>query len=113
MLLGACAAGGGERARPAALTAAEAAAEPCRGYVAAWVGHFRGNVARLDRGGNPGAESLRVAREQLARDGVDEASCEQPYCIIRPLGDGRLDSWCGYRRPDPTGRELYLWVPYQ
>lgn len=113
MLLGACAAGGGERVRPAALRVAEATAEPCREYVAAWVGRFRGNVAHLDRGGDSKAGPLSAARERLVRGGIDEASCERPYCIIRPLGDGRLDSWCGYRRPDPTGRELYLWVPYR
>lgn len=78
-----------------------------------WVERFRGNVAHLDGGTESETEPLRAARERLARDGIDEASCERPYCIIRPLGDGRLDSWCGYRRADPSGKELYLWIPYR
>lgn len=116
LLLGACASGGGERPRAVDATAAAVAtadAGPCRDYVAAWVDRFRGNVAQLDHGAQTQTEPLRLARERLAAVGVDEAACERPYCVIQPRGEGRLDSWCGYRRPDPSGRELYIWIPYR
>lgn len=121
LALTACAAGGGSRAPVAAAAPVVDAASPdagtppsCRDYVAAWVERFRGHVARLDRGAaEAGEERLQRARERLATEHVDEAACARPYCIVRPLGDGRLDSWCGYRVPDPSGAELYRWIPYR
>jgi hypothetical protein len=115
LALTACAAGGGSRAPVAAAASPDADATPsCRDYAAAWVERFRGHVARLDRGAKEaGEERLQRARERLAAERVDEAACARPYCIVRPLGDGRLDSWCGYRVADPTGAELYRWIPYR
>lgn len=116
LALTACAAGGGARAPVADVAMPDAGAPPCREYVAAWVERFRSHVARLDRGDtdtDAGDARLHDARERLAREQVDEAACTRPYCIIRPLGDGRFNSWCGYRVPDPSGAELYRWIPYR
>lgn len=114
LLLAGCATDGGRHAPSPAAAGSVDAATPCGEYVAAWVGRFRGNVAVLDGGvADAREERLQQARARLSRDGVDEASCERPYCIVRPLADGRLDSWCGYRVPDPTGAQLYRWIPYR
>ncbi len=94
-------------------------APACRQYVAAWVGNFRGHVATLNRGQGlsqtPASDSpaLHQARRALAVAGIDEAACHLPYCIIRPLGDGRLDSYCGYRERASQGDALYRWIPYR
>ncbi len=100
-----------------ALTLEMPAQDPlCAAYTAAWVSHFKANVDSLNRTGH-GLESLptdlRQARDELHRAGVDARSCALPYCIVQPLANGRLDSYCGYRVPDPTGRELYRWVTYR
>lgn len=87
--------------------------EGCTAYVAAWVGHFKANVAHLDgQRGEASLAGLQQARQALAERGIDEASCQRPYCIIQPKAGGRLDSYCGYRIADPSGRELYHWVPW-
>jgi hypothetical protein len=62
-------------------------------------------VASLD-------QSLAQARQALLDAGQDENACQKPYCIIQPKAGGRLDSYCGYRVADPTGNELYRWVPW-
>lgn len=91
-----------------------AASAPCTAYVDAWVGHFRANVARLDgQARDVPEQKLREAREQLARAGVPEAQCQRPFCVVQPQAGGRLDSYCGYRVDDPTGAELYRWVPWK
>lgn len=85
----------------------------CEEYVAAWVGHFKANVARLD-----GVErevsrnELDRSRQALALAGVDEQSCKRPLCIIQPQAGGRLDSYCGYRVASDTTEALYRWVPW-
>ncbi len=88
-----------------------AGGEVCQAYARTWVDHFRASVA--DSGVAASEQRLLAARTQLAAQGINEAECELPYCMIVPLSGGRLDSYCGYRRPDPSGRELYQWVPYR
>lgn len=90
-----------------------AASPSCAEFVDAWVGHFRANVARLDGQARTLPEQqLREARDGLARAGVMESDCQRPFCVVRPEAGGRLSSYCGYRVPDPTGAELYHWVPW-
>lgn len=85
----------------------------CEQYVAAWVGHFQANVARLDGAAAElrGTE-LEQARQALGLAGVDERSCSRPFCIIQPQAGGRLTSYCGYRVASGTSDELYRWVPW-
>lgn len=83
----------------------------CQVYARSWVNHFRASVAAS--GVAAAEQQLLAARAQLAVQGIDEADCELPYCMIVPLSGGRLDSYCGYRRPDPSGRELYQWIPFR
>lgn len=114
-------AGGARRTAPAEAGAAPThdEAPACRDYVAAWVANFRQHVATMSRARStsqtPATDSpaLRQAREALHAAGLDDAACRVPYCIIRPLGDGRLDSYCGYREMAPDGVELYRWIPYR
>ena len=88
-------------------------ADGCATYVAAWVGHFKANVAHLDgQRGEASLAELQQARRALAEQGIAEASCRRPYCIVQPKAGGRLDSYCGYRVADPSGHELYRWVPW-
>ena len=83
----------------------------CQAYLQACVGHFRAHVAST---GLDVAESqLQQTRARLAAEGVAEDDCERPYCMVVPLAGGRLDSYCGYRRPDPSGREEYRWVSFR
>lgn len=99
---------------PAALPAAAAAGDPCRTYVDAWVRHFRSHVAFLDGTALRAAgDELDAARATLQAAGRDEADCERPYCVVQPRGEGRLDSYCGYRRATPGGEALYRWEPYR
>lgn len=107
-LLAACAAVPASRH---AVTAQPQTGGRCQAYVQAWVTHFRARVSGTDVAI---AESgLRQARAQLAAGEMAEDACERPYCMVVPLAGGRLDSYCGYRRPDPSGRELYRWVAYR
>jgi len=107
-LLAACAAVPAARH---AVTAQPQTGGMCQAYVQAWVIHFRARVSGTDVAV---AESgLRQARAQLAAGEMAEDVCERPYCMVVPLTGGRLDSYCGYRRPDPSGRELYRWVAYR
>ncbi len=87
------------------------AGDACQVYARAWVNHFRASVA--SSGVAASEQQLLEARAQLAAQSINEADCELPYCMIVPLAGGRLDSYCGYRRPDPSGRELYHWVPFR
>ncbi|MBD9482037.1 hypothetical protein IB229_03570 [Pseudomonas sp. PDM14] len=98
---------------PVPVVARPAASPPCTAFVDAWVGHFRANVARLDGQARAVPEQkLLEARQGLARAGVAEGDCEKPFCVVQPEAGGRLDSYCGYRVDDPTGAELYRWVPW-
>lgn len=99
-------------APPLPATVASAPA-PCRAFVSAWVEHFRSNVARLDgQARSLSDQALADARQGLHSAGISEDACEKPFCVIQPQAGGRLDSYCGYRLPDPSGAELYRWVPW-
>lgn len=87
------------------------AGDVCQAYAQAWVTHFRAHVAKADVATTE--QQLLKVRAQLATAGTAEAGCELPFCMVRPLAGGRLDSYCGYRRPDPSGRELYQWVSFR
>jgi hypothetical protein len=94
-------------------TASSSEGGRCAAFSDAWVSHFQANVAKLD--GQRVAsldQSLAQARQALLDAGQDENACQKPYCIIQPKAGGRLDSYCGYRVADPTGNELYRWVPW-
>jgi hypothetical protein len=94
-------------------TASSSEGGRCAAFADAWVSHFQANVAKLD--GQRVAsldQSLAQARQALLDAGQDENACQKPYCIIQPKAGGRLDSYCGYRVADPTGNELYRWVPW-
>lgn len=98
---------------PVPVAVRPAASAPCTVFVDAWVGHFRANVARLDGQARTVPEQkLLEARQGLAHANVAEADCEKPFCVVQPEAGGRLDSYCGYRVDDPTGAELYRWVPW-
>lgn len=85
----------------------------CEQYVTAWVGHFRANVARLDGAEQRlGVAALERSRQALQVAGIDERSCERPFCIIQPQSGGRLNSYCGYRIASDAPGELYRWVPW-
>lgn len=87
--------------------------ERCDVFVEAWVGHFQANVSKLDGQHTASlSRELQQARGALSAAGQDEATCPLPYCIIQPKEGGRLDSYCGYRVADPSGNELYRWVPW-
>lgn len=85
----------------------------CEQYVAAWVGYFKANVAKLDGAGRAAsnAELIR-SREALVQAGTDEQSCVRPLCIIQPQAGGRLHSYCGYRVASGAAEQLYRWVPW-
>ncbi len=99
---------------PAPVAERPPALGPCVAFVDAWVGHFRANVERLDGQARDVPEQrLLEARETLARAGVAETQCQRPFCVVKPEAGGRLGSYCGYRVDDPTGAELYRWVPWK
>lgn len=84
----------------------------CQQYSQAWVAHFRANVAVQDgRRGKAAEQELALARELLRARETDEA-CYKPYCLIQPKAEGRLDTYCGYKIPEPSGEELYRWIPW-
>lgn len=85
----------------------------CEVFVEAWVGHFQANVSRLEGQQTTSLDQdLRKARQALIEAGQDEAACRRPFCIVQPKAGGHLDSYCGYRITDPSGNELYRWVPW-
>lgn len=115
-LLGGCGASAQRSTLVPATAAASSAAgpAPCDQFVDAWVEHFRANVAKLDGQAQAvSQQGLLQARQALNQAAVTEARCELPFCVVQPLAGGRLDSYCGYRRDDPSGAELYLWQPWQ
>lgn len=90
-----------------------ASGELCEVFVDAWVRHYKANVAKLDGQKTDSLDQqLRQARQALSDAGQAETACHLPYCIIQPKAGGRLDSYCGYRVADPSGQELYRWVPW-
>lgn len=98
--------------------AARLAAEPavCEDYRDQYVRAFRRHVAAIsqhdDAGREQARDTLRRLRLGLADEGVDVDSCSRPRCIIEPLQGGKLDSWCGFRLPNPDGPNLYRWVAW-
>ena len=85
----------------------------CEAFVEAWVGHFKANVAKLDGQRSASLDQALVQTRQALRDaGQDENACQRPYCVVQPQAGGRLDSYCGYRLDDPSGKELYRWMPW-
>jgi len=90
--------------------------QACQQYREAYVDGFRANVAALaaddDAEQSVAARRLMTARAQLEQSGYSEEQCARPYCIIEPLQNGQLDSWCGYRLDADTGDELYQWLDW-
>lgn len=85
----------------------------CERYVAAWVGYFKANVARLDgAGAQVRVTELEQARHALGLAGIPERSCERPFCMIQPKAGGRLSSYCGYHVASDVPGDLYHWVPW-
>jgi hypothetical protein len=76
------------------------------------VTHFRASVAVQDSRRTESADTALIrAREQLRQVETDE-DCYKPYCLIQPKAEGRLDTYCGYKILDPSGEELYRWIPW-
>ncbi|HEA53983.1 MAG TPA: isopropylmalate isomerase [Marinobacter antarcticus] len=91
--------------------------EACQAYRQAYVRGFRDNVKAL-AAENVGAQNraqqqLSNSRQTLADSGLEEADCARPYCIIEPLQNGRLDTWCGYRLDADEGKDLYQWLDWE
>ncbi|WP_312597066.1 hypothetical protein [Stutzerimonas nitrititolerans] len=108
-LLAGCAGDGYRGGDPSPILTQSAA---CQAYSQAWVDHFRASVASLDgRRGEAAHADLVLARAQLQQMQMDDG-CYKPYCLIQPRAEGRLDAYCGYKVPDPTGAELYRWIPW-
>ncbi|WP_288365896.1 hypothetical protein [uncultured Marinobacter sp.] len=78
---------------------------------------FQQNVSALAQGDEAGqAEAelvLTGARDRLLAAGLSEPDCARPYCIIEPLQEGKLDTWCGYRLDADRGEELYQWLDWE
>lgn len=89
----------------------------CHTYRQAYVRGFRDNVKALaaenDDAQSRAQQHLSESRQQLASAGLAEADCARPYCIIEPLQNGRLDTWCGYRLDADEGEELYQWLDWE
>ncbi|WP_228704426.1 isopropylmalate isomerase [Marinobacter antarcticus] len=89
----------------------------CQTYRQAYVRGFRENVAAL-AAQNADAQDqaqkrLSDSRLKLVDEGLTEADCLRPYCIIEPLQNGRLDTWCGYRLDADEGEDLYQWLDWE
>lgn len=89
----------------------------CHAYRQAYVRGFRDNVSALaadnDEAQSKAQQQLAKSRQQLADAGLLEADCARPYCIIEPLQNGQLDTWCGYRLDADEGEELYQWLDWE
>lgn len=97
---------------PAATSPIRTQSAACQLHAQAWVTHFRASVAvREDRAAAGALQRQAHARAQLDRQPPD-AACYKPYCLIQPKAEGRLDTYCGYKVPDPSGAELYRWIPW-
>lgn len=91
--------------------------QACQTYREAYVSGFERNVSALAKGDQAGqAEAelfLARARDRLLAAGLSEPDCSRPYCIIEPLQEGKLDTWCGYRLNADRGEELYQWLDWE
>jgi len=89
----------------------------CAVYRANYVAGFEQNVAGLSRSDagmqKEAAELLTQSMTMLSDAGLSPEDCSRPYCIIEPLQEGRLDSWCGYRLNADKGEELYQWLDWK
>lgn len=89
----------------------------CQTYRETYVRGFQQNVSALAQGDEAGqAEAelmLARARDRLLAAGLSEPDCARPYCIIEPLQEGKLDTWCGYRLDADRGEELYQWLDWE
>ncbi|WXL25964.1 hypothetical protein WG219_00275 [Ectopseudomonas mendocina] len=84
----------------------------CQHYAQAWVEHFRASVAvREGFHGDGALQRQAQARARLDQQQHDD-NCYKPYCLIQPKAEGRLDTYCGYKVPDPSGEEMYRWIPW-
>ncbi|WP_018403847.1 hypothetical protein [Marinobacter gelidimuriae] len=96
----------------------ELAAEPdvCQIYREAYVSGFRANVEAIAEddpvAGKMAQAQLEYSRQLLLDQGLSGPDCTRPYCIIEPLQNGKLDSWCGFRLDADQGEELYQWLSY-
>lgn len=88
----------------------------CQSYRQAYVRGFHDNVQALAVNDVSGQEQAQLylsdSREILAESGLSETDCSRPYCIIEPLQNGRLASWCGYRLDADEGADLYQWLDW-
>lgn len=91
--------------------------QACQSYRQAYVDGFEDNVNALaqddDVGQARAGKALVLARDRLQAAGLSEPDCARPYCIIEPLQDGKLDTWCGYRLDADRGEELYQWLDWE
>ncbi|MBW4977123.1 isopropylmalate isomerase [Marinobacter adhaerens] len=91
--------------------------QACQTYREAYVRGFRENVSALAQSDQAGqaeaARQLSQARERLLAAGLSEPDCARPYCIIEPLQEGKLETWCGYRLDADRGEELYQWLDWE
>lgn len=84
----------------------------CAAYSSAWVNHFRANVAVVSSDVSAAKQAALVQAKAQLQALVEPENCHKPYCLIQPKAEGRLDSYCGYKVPDPTGQELYRWIDW-
>lgn len=89
----------------------------CQAYRQAYVRGFRENVSALAAENidaqNHAQKRLADSRSRLADEGLTEEDCLRPYCIIEPLQNGQLDTWCGYRLDADEGEDLYQWLDWE
>lgn len=108
------AAGGSLQAQLAARLAAEPVA--CAHYRSAYVAAFATNVEALssDRSELKQQAQLQFAAARQALGSNDpEQLCSIPQCIIEPLPEGKLTSWCGYRVDGNVGDEVHRWFEWR
>ncbi len=89
----------------------------CQGYRQAYVSGFKDHVKALAAndadGQSQSRQRLSHNSKKLSDSGFEEADCFRPYCIIKPMQNGRLDSWCGYRLDADEGTDLYQWLAWE
>ncbi|MBZ0333009.1 isopropylmalate isomerase [Marinobacter sp. AL4B] len=91
--------------------------EACGLYRRGYVRGFRENVKALaaeDTEAQKRAQKwLSDNRREIEGKGLIEADCSRPFCIIEPLQNGQLDTWCGYRLEADEGSDLYQWLDWE
>ncbi|EBA00510.1 isopropylmalate isomerase large subunit [Marinobacter sp. ELB17] len=89
----------------------------CQTYRQAYVSGFGENVAALaaENAEAQGQAQMRLSdsQQKLEAEGLTKTGCLRPYCIIEPLQNGRLDTWCGYRLDADEGDDLYQWLDWE